>query len=142
MPHDTAVIHDSAMGWDMQQDCVDCAVYALATLPKKVVPHDPQRPVHGGTTIDYSISLPDQNTIAKFMKNELDSKYGPCWHVVVGHSYGSLVGHVEDHCIYFSIEDIFFLLWRMDKDYESVGVDVRELQLSQQVKRDAMKQYY
>ncbi|EPY32733.1 dynein light chain LC8-type, partial [Strigomonas culicis] len=79
-----AVIHDSAMTWDLQQDCVDCAAYALREL-----------------------NLTDQNKIAEFIKSEMDSKYGLLWYCVCGHSFGSLVGHEGGDCIYFSIDDIF-----------------------------------
>lgn len=114
-----AVIHDSAMAWDLQQDCVDCAAYAL-----------------------HELHITDQNKIAEFIKTEMDSKYGLLWYCICGHSFGSLVGHDEGNCIYFSIDNIFFLIWRMDQSYESKVVDVDELLAAQKKKREAVKVYY
>lgn len=79
------------MSWDLQQDCVDCAAHALTEL-----------------------KLREQTAIAQFMKKELDSKYGGSWHVVVGHSYGTVVGHDDSYFAHFHIGDLHFTIWRMD----------------------------
>ncbi|KPI83612.1 putative Dynein light chain [Leptomonas seymouri] len=84
-------IKESAMTVDMQQDCADCAAHALRTL-----------------------KLSEQNSIAQFMKEELDVKYGGDWHCVIGHSFGACVGHDTTHFIYFEIEGLYFTVWRME----------------------------
>ncbi|KAG5507060.1 hypothetical protein JKF63_05806 [Porcisia hertigi] len=86
------LVKESAMPMDMQQDCADCAAHALFTL-----------------------KLHEQNEVAYFIKKELDEKYGGQWHCVVGHSFGSCVGHDGAFFIYFEINGIFFSMWRMDK---------------------------
>ncbi|KAK7199031.1 dynein light chain [Novymonas esmeraldas] len=97
------LIKESAMPVDMQQDCVDCAAHALIDL-----------------------KLHEQSELAQFIKTELDIKYGGQWHCIVGHSFGSCVGHDEAFFIYFEINDVFFSMWRMDKTLETRQVPINE----------------
>lgn len=91
-----AVVKLSAMRPDIEQDCVDCAAEALTRFT-------------------------EQRAIAQWMKRELDSKYGAVWHVIVGHSFGSYVGHEDTSFVYYFIGDVGFLVWRtlgaMPPDY-------------------------
>eukprot|EP00758_Cryptobia_borreli_P012474 Tbor_TRINITY_DN5750_c3_g6::TRINITY_DN5750_c3_g6_i2::g.19541::m.19541/K10418/DYNLL; dynein light chain LC8-type len=86
-----AIVKISAMGPDIEQDCIDCAAYAL--LDKK---------------------LTEQRAIAQFIKRELDRKYGTVWHVIVGLSFGSYVSHDDQSFLYFFIGDNGFLIWRTE----------------------------
>ncbi|CCW64690.1 unnamed protein product [Phytomonas sp. EM1] len=87
------VVKESAMPWDLQQDCVDCVAHAFCEL-----------------------RIQEQSQIAKFVKSELDSKYGANWHCVVGRSFGALVGHDGEHYVYLQIGDVYVLIWRMDTE--------------------------
>ncbi|CAJ1007593.1 putative Dynein light chain type 1 [Leishmania naiffi] len=95
------LIKESAMPVDMQQDCADCAAHALFTL-----------------------KLHEQTELAQFIKKELDIKYGGQWHCIVGHSFGSCVGHDEAFFVYFEINGIFFSMWRMNKTLEAKQVSI------------------
>ncbi|XP_050340374.1 dynein light chain 2, cytoplasmic-like [Bactrocera neohumeralis] len=113
------VIKESAMAWDQQQDCVDCAAHALNVL-----------------------KLDDQSAIAQFIKTELDAKYGHRWHCVVGHDFGSLVGHEGKDFLYMCLNStLFIMVWRVEKQYEEKAVSVNTLLATQQVKRDAAPAY-
>ncbi|CAI5756739.1 unnamed protein product [Candida verbasci] len=57
---------------------------------------------------NYSI----EKEIAAFLKKELDNVYGPCWHVIVGKSFGSYVTHEQGYFIYFYIGDLAFLIFK------------------------------
>ncbi|KAG8343348.1 putative Dynein light chain type 1 [Trypanosoma vivax] len=84
-----AVVKDSVMSRELQQDCVDCAAHALNVM-----------------------NLREQTAIAQFIVRELDSKYGSRFHCIVGRSFGSYVGHDGQYFIYFFIGDCAFLIWR------------------------------
>lgn len=112
------IIKDSAMSWDIQQDCVDCAAHAF-----------------------YVQKLRDQTAIAQYIKRELDLKYGHRWHCIVGHSYGALVGHDLEYSLYMQIEDFYILLWRVNTDYEEKKVSLAILSSTQQAKREALPSY-
>lgn len=86
------IIKESAMPVDMQQDCADCAAHALSAL-----------------------QLKEQNSIAQFIKKELDVKYGGDWHCIVGHSFGTCVGHDTTFFLYFEISGLYFNIWKMAK---------------------------
>ncbi|KPA82847.1 putative Dynein light chain [Leptomonas pyrrhocoris] len=85
------VMKESTMPVDMQQDCADCASHALVTL-----------------------KLREQNSIAQFVKKELDVKYGGDWHCIVGHSFGTCVGHDTTYFLYFEIDGLYFNVWKME----------------------------
>ncbi|KAF3786259.1 Dynein light chain LC6 [Nymphaea thermarum] len=46
------------------------------------------------------------------IKKEFDTIYGPAWHCIVGSSFGSFVTHSRGCFIYFSIEQVFILLFK------------------------------
>lgn len=112
------VVEESAMKWDLQQDCIDCAAHAFKHL-----------------------RLNDQTAIAQFIKQELDEKYGARWHCIVGHSYAAFVGHDSEYFIYFRIDNLYFTIWRIDTEYEEIQVPVAALIASQEAKRNAAPDY-
>ncbi|CAN3357209.1 dynein light chain 1, cytoplasmic [Diutina catenulata] len=59
-----------------------------------------------------SLSYSIEKDIATFLKKEMDSQYGPTWHVIVGKSFGSYVTHEQGWFIYFCIGDLSFLLFK------------------------------
>jgi dynein light chain LC8-type len=67
-PSSKAVIKNADMTDDMQQEVVDIASTALEK---------------------FNI----EKDIAASIKKELDKRYGPTWHVVVGKNFGSYVTH-------------------------------------------------
>ncbi len=81
------VVKISAMHRDIEQDCVDCAAFALTKLN-------------------------EQKAIAQWIKRELDKKYGHTWHVIVGRHFGSFVSHDDKNYLYFFISDLGFLVWK------------------------------
>ena len=83
----SAIVKISAMPADIEQDCVDCASEALRRFT-------------------------EQRAMAQWMKRELDRKYTPVWHVIVGHEFGSYVSHDDKNLVYFFINDVGFLVWR------------------------------
>ncbi|KAH9589145.1 Dynein light chain [Trypanosoma melophagium] len=91
----TAIVKESAMSRELQQDCVDCAAHAL-----------------------FELGLKEQTAIAQFITQELNSKYGSRFHCVVGRSFGSYVGHDSQYFVYFLIGDCAFLIWRTVDVYE------------------------
>lgn len=113
------IIKESAMSWDLQQDCVDCAAHALNVL-----------------------GLTDQTAIAQFIKTELDVKHGYRWHCIVGHDFGSLVGHEGREFLYMQMNgNLFLVMWRVEKMLEDRAVPVKTLMATQQAKRDAEPPY-
>eukprot|EP01002_Notosolenus_urceolatus_P013818 NODE_4793_length_764_cov_7.341259_g3997_i0.p1 GENE.NODE_4793_length_764_cov_7.341259_g3997_i0~~NODE_4793_length_764_cov_7.341259_g3997_i0.p1 ORF type:complete len:167 (+),score=19.09 NODE_4793_length_764_cov_7.341259_g3997_i0:150-650(+) len=89
-----AIVKSADMIPELQQDIVDCAYHALT---------------------DGSFST--QASIAKFIKQELDSKYGPTFHVIVGQDFGSYISYVHGQFFYFHIKtaesgDLGFLVWK------------------------------
>ncbi|CBH16797.1 dynein light chain, putative [Trypanosoma equiperdum] len=91
----TAIVKDSAMSRELQQDCIDCAAHALHVM-----------------------GLNEQTAMAQFITRELNSKYGSRFHCVVGRSFGSYVGHDSQYFIYFLIGDCAFLIWRTVDTFE------------------------
>lgn len=47
-----------------------------------------------------------------FPLQEFDSTYGPTWHCVVGTSFGSYVTHSLGGFLYFSIDNVYILLFK------------------------------
>lgn len=82
-----AIIKNTDMPEDLQQDAVDVASKALDT---------------------YSI----EKDIAIYIKKEFDRKYGVHWQCVVGRNFGSHVTHEEKTLIYFYVGMIAILLWK------------------------------
>ncbi|XP_020231630.1 uncharacterized protein LOC109812146 [Cajanus cajan] len=50
--------------------------------------------------------------IAHNIKKEFDKAYGPVWHCIVGSSFGSFVTHSTGCFLYFSMENIYILLFK------------------------------
>ncbi|KAK7292072.1 hypothetical protein RIF29_07737 [Crotalaria pallida] len=50
--------------------------------------------------------------IAHNIKKEFDKAYGPVWHCIVGASFGSFVTHSTGCFLYFSIENLYVLLFK------------------------------
>lgn len=55
---------------------------------------------------------PNTTLLARALKKEFDSSYGPAWHCVVGTSYGSFVTHSPGGFVYFSLDSLSFLLFK------------------------------
>jgi len=60
----------------------------------------------------HSMQLNVEKDIAQNIKVELDKKYGPYWHVIVGKSFGSFVSHETKSYLYFSIDQHSILIFR------------------------------
>lgn len=80
------IIEHDMEDW-LLQECIDCAMYALHNFK-------------------------DEDSVAEFMKKEFDLKNEPSWHVIVGQSFGALVGHEIRKCAYFSVGCLFFLIYK------------------------------
>ncbi|XP_042497462.1 uncharacterized protein LOC122076207 [Macadamia integrifolia] len=50
--------------------------------------------------------------MAHNIKKEFDRVYGPAWHCIVGSSFGSFVTHSTGCFLYFSMENIFVLVFK------------------------------
>ncbi|XP_009356823.1 dynein light chain, cytoplasmic [Pyrus x bretschneideri] len=48
--------------------------------------------------------------LARALKKEFDSVYGPAWHCVVGTSFGSFVTHSAGGFVYFSVDESLSVL--------------------------------
>ncbi|CCW70526.1 unnamed protein product [Phytomonas sp. Hart1] len=53
-----------------------------------------------------------EKDIAAFIKKEIDKKYQPTWHCVVGRNFGSYVTHEANCFIYFYIKQTAILLFK------------------------------
>lgn len=82
-----AVIKNTDMSEDMQQEAIDSATQALEK---------------------YNI----EKDIAEFMKKEFDKKYNPTWHCIVGRNFGSYVTHETKHFICFYLGEVAILLFK------------------------------
>ena len=71
-----AIIKNSDMTEDMQQDAINVATKAIDS---------------------YNI----EKDIACYIKKEFDRKHNPTWHCIVGRNFGSYVTHETKHFIYF-----------------------------------------
>ncbi|CAK9183016.1 unnamed protein product [Ilex paraguariensis] len=57
---------------------------------------------------------PNPTVLARALKKEFDSVYGPAWHCVVGKSFGSFVTHSPGGFVYFSLDSLSFLLFKTE----------------------------
>lgn len=87
MTYGTAKIIEHDMEDWLLQECVDCTMYALHKYK-------------------------DEQEVSEFIKKEFDLKYEPSWHVVVGQSFGSYLGHEIRKCAYFSVGCLYFLIFK------------------------------
>ncbi|KAJ6933365.1 hypothetical protein NC651_009767 [Populus alba x Populus x berolinensis] len=57
---------------------------------------------------------PNPTHIAMSLKKEFDAMYGMAWHCIVGKSYGSFVTHSSGGFVYFSVDNLSFLLFKTE----------------------------
>ncbi|KAI3907465.1 hypothetical protein MKW92_023650 [Papaver armeniacum] len=57
---------------------------------------------------------PTPTKIALAIKKEFDASYGPAWHCIVGKSFGSFVTHSPGGFLYFSIDNLYLLLFKTE----------------------------
>ncbi|GFZ05708.1 dynein light chain type 1 family protein [Actinidia rufa] len=57
---------------------------------------------------------PNPTLLARSLKKEFDTWYGPAWHCVVGKSFGSFVTHSPGGFVYFSLDSLSFLLFKTE----------------------------
>ncbi|KAL7129556.1 hypothetical protein ABFS83_13G075000 [Erythranthe nasuta] len=57
---------------------------------------------------------PNPTLLARSLKKEFDSVYGPAWHCVAGKSFGSFVTHSPGGFLYFSVDSFSFLLFKTE----------------------------
>lgn len=50
--------------------------------------------------------------IAAVIKKDMDKKYGPTWHCIVGKNFGSFVSHEGGNFIYFYQGNLAILLFK------------------------------
>uniref|UniRef100_G3S0Z1 Dynein light chain n=1 Tax=Gorilla gorilla gorilla TaxID=9595 RepID=G3S0Z1_GORGO len=81
-----AVIKNTDMSEEMQQDSVECAAQALEK---------------------YNIE-----DTAVHIKKEFDKKYNLTWSCIVGRSFGSYLTHETKHFIYFYLGQVAILLFK------------------------------
>ncbi|KAK7244309.1 hypothetical protein RIF29_39129 [Crotalaria pallida] len=63
---------------------------------------------------DPSHHKPTHTHLARALKKEFDSAYGPAWHCVIGKSFGSFVSHTGGGFLYFSIDSLSVLLFKTE----------------------------
>lgn len=66
------------------------------------------------STSSVSDHRPSPTLLARSIKKEFDSLYGPAWHCVVGKSFGSFVSHSPGGFVYFSVDSFSFLLFKTE----------------------------
>ncbi|CAL1534601.1 unnamed protein product [Lymnaea stagnalis] len=54
----------------------------------------------------------DYKTMASYIKGQMDFKYRPNWHVVVGRSFSSYVTYENRHFIYITALGTHFLIYK------------------------------
>ncbi|KAJ8752877.1 hypothetical protein K2173_008612 [Erythroxylum novogranatense] len=57
---------------------------------------------------------PNPTRIAMSLKKEFDGVYGPAWHCIVGKSFGSFVTHSSGGFMYFSVDNLCFLIFKTE----------------------------
>jgi dynein light chain LC8-type len=85
-----AIIKNSDMTEDMQQDAINVATKAIDS---------------------YNI----EKDIACYIKKEFDRKHNPTWHCIVGRNFGSYVTHETKHFIYFILVKLQYCYLNLDK---------------------------
>ncbi|XP_072207248.1 dynein light chain LC6, flagellar outer arm-like [Excalfactoria chinensis] len=87
MAEQKAVIKDTDMPADMQQQAVQCAARSLEE-------HSPEC------------------SVAAHIKREFDRRYSPTWHCVVGRSFASCVTHETNNFIFAYLGHVALLLFK------------------------------
>ncbi|KAK2966919.1 hypothetical protein RJ640_000547, partial [Escallonia rubra] len=78
---------------------------------------------HARSLLDASpSSRPSPTVLARSLKKEFDSVYGPAWHCVVGKSFGSFVTHSPGGFVYFSLDSLSFLLFKTERGLRQVSL--------------------
>ena len=54
----------------------------------------------------------DDNEAIKRIKERMDERWKPNWHVICGRNFGSLVTHEANRCVYFYVEDKLVLIYK------------------------------
>ncbi|MED6109834.1 hypothetical protein PIB30_037223 [Stylosanthes scabra] len=62
----------------------------------------------------HASNKPSHTHLARQLKKEFDSTYGPAWHCVIGTSFGSYVSHTGGAFFYFSIDSLSVLLFKTE----------------------------
>ncbi|KAG5228561.1 hypothetical protein OIU78_010041 [Salix suchowensis] len=57
---------------------------------------------------------PNPTHIARCLKKEFDEMYGLAWHCVVGKSFGSFITCSSGGFVYFSVDNLSFLLFKTE----------------------------
>ncbi|CAI0404503.1 unnamed protein product [Linum tenue] len=57
---------------------------------------------------------PNPTRLAMCLKKEFDGAYGPAWHCIAGKSFGSFVTHANGGFVYFSVDNLCFLLFKTE----------------------------
>ncbi|KAF5394579.1 Dynein light chain [Paragonimus heterotremus] len=82
-----AVVKNTDMAEEMQQGAVDICEEAMEK---------------------YTV----EKDIAAYLKKEMDKRYGPTWHCVVGRNFGSYVTHETHSFVYFYLGQSAVLLFK------------------------------
>ncbi|XP_057731730.1 dynein light chain 1, cytoplasmic-like [Arachis stenosperma] len=69
---------------------------------------------HGHGHHHYPSNKLTHTHLARELKKEFDSMYGPAWHCVIGTSFGSYVSHTGGAFFYFSIDSLSVLLFKTE----------------------------
>lgn len=67
--------------------------------------------------LHHMTTSPKPSLLARALKKEFDSVYGPAWHCIVGKSFGSFVTHSPGGFFYFSLDNphnLSFLLFKTE----------------------------
>ncbi|GLT67297.1 hypothetical protein SLA2020_396150 [Shorea laevis] len=86
-------LRSSDMPIDIQEHAMRCARSFVDSAPKR---------------------RPNLTHLARSLKKEFDSEYGPAWHCVVGTSFGSFVTHSPGGFLYFSVDSLSVLLFKTE----------------------------
>jgi len=54
----------------------------------------------------------DNSDAIQKIKEHMDKAWSPCWHVVCGRSFGSLVTHEANRFVYFYVEDKAIMIYK------------------------------
>ncbi len=53
-----------------------------------------------------------EDDIASHIKKELDKRYSPMWHCVVGRSFSSFITHEAKYFLHFFLGQVAVLVWK------------------------------
>ncbi|KAE8674111.1 hydroxyphenylpyruvate reductase-like [Hibiscus syriacus] len=93
-----ALVEDTDMPLQMQ-------IHAMSSASQALDHHD----------------VSDYKSIAGYIKKEFDSKYGDGWQCVVGSKFGCYFSHSRGTFIYFSMESLKFLIFKVASSSTSLS---------------------